>query len=162
RMRGAHDELVVHAGTVLGRDELPVAGEGRDHVQDGQAEPVARAIDEVAREPAGAASGVRGDQDLVGGEGAQLVLDREQRIGVARAAAVVGLSSIGLIHLLDIPGKFTDAPYMGWLYVGLIVGSVGVAAVLIERHDRRAWAAAAAVAVAPLVGYVLTRTVGLP
>ena len=77
-------------------------------------------------------------------------------------AAVVGLSSIGLIHLLDIPGKFTDAPYMGWLYVGLIVGSVGVAAVLIERHDRRAWAAAAAVAVAPLVGYVLTRTVGLP
>ena len=81
---------------------------------------------------------------------------------VARAAAVVGLSSIGLIHLLDIPGKFTDAPYMGWLYVGLIVGSVGVAAVLIERHDRRAWAAAAAVAVAPLVGYVLTRTVGLP
>src|SRR5207253_2968779 len=81
---------------------------------------------------------------------------------VARAAAVVGLASIGLIHLLDIPGKFTDAPYMGWLYVGLIVGSVGVAAVLIERHDRRAWAAAAAVAVAPLVGYVLTRTVGLP
>ena len=81
---------------------------------------------------------------------------------VARAGAVVGLASIGLIHLLDIPGKFTDAPYMGWLYVGLIVGSVGVAAVLIERHDRRAWAAAAAVAVAPLVGYVLTRTVGLP
>ena len=81
---------------------------------------------------------------------------------VARAAAVVGLAGIGLIHLLDIPGKFTDAPYMGWLYVGLIVGSVGVAAVLIERHDRRAWAAAAAVAVAPLVGYVLTRTVGLP
>ena len=81
---------------------------------------------------------------------------------VARAAAVVGLASIGLIHLLDIPGKFTDAPYLGWLYVGLIVGSVGVAAVLIERHDRRAWAAAAAVAVAPLVGYVLTRTVGLP
>ena len=81
---------------------------------------------------------------------------------VARAAAVVGLASIGLIHLLDIPGKFTDAPYMGWLYVGLIVGSVGVAAVLIERHDRRAWAAAAAVAVAPLVGYVLTRSVGLP
>jgi hypothetical protein len=34
------------------------------------------------------------------------------RDGVARAAGVVGLAGIGLIHLLDLPTKLTETPYL--------------------------------------------------
>ena len=63
------------------------------------------------------------------------------RDGVARAAAVVGLAGIALIHLLDLPGKFGEIPYMAWLYVALIAGSIVLAGALIRGSDPRAWVA---------------------
>jgi hypothetical protein len=35
------------------------------------------------------------------------------RDGIVRAVAVVGLAGVALIHLLDAPGTFQDAPYKG-------------------------------------------------
>jgi hypothetical protein len=84
------------------------------------------------------------------------------RDGVARAAAVVGLVGIGLIHLLDLPGKFTGTPYMAWLYVALIVGCMFLAGALIRGSDPRAWFAAGTLAFTVIVGYTLSRTIGLP
>jgi hypothetical protein len=84
------------------------------------------------------------------------------RDAVARAAAAVGLAGVGLIHLLDIPGKLTETPYMFWMYLALIVGSVLTAGALLRRSDSRAWALAALFPLGAIVGYVLTRTVGLP
>src|SRR5207253_4267374 len=66
------------------------------------------------------------------------------------------------IHLLDIPGKFQETPYMAWLYVGLITGCVLTAAALVRGSDRRAWAAAALLPLGAIAGFTLTRTVGLP
>ena len=84
------------------------------------------------------------------------------RDAVARAAAAVGLAGVGLIHLLDIPGKLTQTPYMFWMYLALIVGSVLTAGALLRGSDSRAWALAALFPLGAIVGYVLTRTVGLP
>jgi hypothetical protein len=84
------------------------------------------------------------------------------RDGILRAVAVIALAGIALIHLLDAPGKFGETPYMGWLYVALIVGCAGVAAGLIRSSETRAWTAAALLPLGPLTGYVLTRTIGLP
>jgi hypothetical protein len=84
------------------------------------------------------------------------------RDGVLRALAAVGLLGIALIHLLDLPGKFGETPYMAWMYVGLIVGSVGLAGAFVRTSDDRAWGAAAALAASVLVGYTLSRTTGLP
>src|SRR5438128_2110765 len=84
------------------------------------------------------------------------------RDGIARTLAAVGLCGIALIHLLDLPGKFSETPYMAWLYVGLIAASVGLAAALVRASDRRAWAAAGALAVSVIAGYTLSRTTGLP
>jgi hypothetical protein len=81
---------------------------------------------------------------------------------VARTLAVVGLAGVALIHLLDAHDTFVLAPYKGWLYVGLIVGSLGAAAVLVRRSDPRAWAAALLFPLGALVAFVLSRTVGLP
>jgi hypothetical protein len=48
------------------------------------------------------------------------------------------------------------------MYIALIVGCLAVAAALIRASDRRAWGAAALLPLGALVGYTLTRTVGLP
>jgi hypothetical protein len=81
---------------------------------------------------------------------------------VARAVAVIGLAGVALIHLLDAPGTFADAPYKGWLYVALIVGSLAAAAALVRGDDERAWAAAALLSLGAIVAFVVSRTVGLP
>jgi hypothetical protein len=81
---------------------------------------------------------------------------------VTRAVGVVGLCGIALIHLLDSISKFSETPYVAWMYVALMAGSVVVAAGLVHSRDRRLWLAAGLLAVSAISGYVLSRTVGLP
>jgi hypothetical protein len=81
---------------------------------------------------------------------------------VARAVAIVGLAGIALIHLLDSIGKFQETPYMGWMYVGLMLSCLAVAAALVRGNLREAWLAAIALPASAIAGFVLTRTVGLP
>ena len=84
------------------------------------------------------------------------------RDGIARTIAVIGLAGVALIHLLDLPGKFQETPYLGWLYVALILGCLSVAAALVHSSDPRAWTAAALLPLGAITGYALTRTIGLP
>ena len=81
---------------------------------------------------------------------------------VTRAVAVVGLAGVALIHVLDAPGSFQDAPYKGWLYVLLIAGCIGTSGMLLRGSDRRAWAAAALLPLGAIVAFVISRTAGLP
>jgi hypothetical protein len=81
---------------------------------------------------------------------------------VARATAVVGLAGIALIHLLDSIGKFQETPYMGWMYVGLMLSCLAAAAALVRANVREAWLAALLLPAAAIAGFTLTRTVGLP
>jgi hypothetical protein len=89
-------------------------------------------------------------------------LSRAIRDGVARAAAVVALAGVALIHVLDAPDTFSSAPYKGWLYVGLIAGCLATAWALVHSSDLRAWAAAAALPAGAVVAFVVSRTLGLP
>ena len=79
-----------------------------------------------------------------------------------RAAVAVGLAGIGLIHLLDAIGKYSETRYLFWMYVALIIGSIGVAGGVLFTRTRLPFLAAAALAASALVGYVLSRTTGLP
>src|SRR4051812_49195956 len=79
-----------------------------------------------------------------------------------RSVAAVGLAGIALIHLLDSLGKFQEAPYMGWMYIGLMISCLAVAATLLHTHAREAWLATLALPASAIAGFVLTRTVGLP
>lgn len=85
-----------------------------------------------------------------------------QNNAVSRAVGAVGLCAIALIHLLDLPDKFEEVPYLGVLYVGLIVASLAAAALLLRAHSRTGWVAAGALSAATVAGFVLTRTTGLP
>ena len=84
------------------------------------------------------------------------------RDGIARTLAVVGLAGMALIHLLDLPDTITGTPYIGWMYIGLIISALGLGGVLVYSSDARAWKATAALALSVILGYTLSRTTGLP
>src|SRR3954466_9631801 len=80
----------------------------------------------------------------------------------ARATLAVGLAGIGLIHLLDSTGKYDETRYIFWMYVALIAGCLAVGAAVLFTRSRAAFLAAAGLAASAAVGYVLSRTTGLP
>ncbi len=79
-----------------------------------------------------------------------------------RAVVAAGLLGIALIHLLDLPGKLKETPYLGVAYIGLIVTSLVLAEAMLRHDDRRVWTASAVLAGAVLLGYIVNRTVGMP
>jgi hypothetical protein len=81
---------------------------------------------------------------------------------IARAVAIGGLVAIALIHMLQLPSAFAAVGYLGGIFIAAIVASLALAAALTRMSDDRAWAAAGGLAALILLGYVLSRTVGLP
>lgn len=80
----------------------------------------------------------------------------------ARALGAAGLAGIALIHLLDLPGKFSETPYLAWMYIALIASALVLAGEIVRSGASRAWGAAAALSLGAVTGYILTRTTGLP
>jgi hypothetical protein len=74
---------------------------------------------------------------------------------------IVLIALEGLIHLLDAPDSFEDATYKGLLFVAIVLGAA-VASVGIYRGHRWGWSFGALIAGSALVGYVISRTTGLP
>ena len=76
--------------------------------------------------------------------------------------AVVAIAAVGLIHLSLARAAFGNARYEGLLFVAAGVGAL-VAAVGVYR-DRAdwGWLLGALVAAGTFLGYVISRTVGLP
>ena len=81
----------------------------------------------------------------------------ERFVGAGISLIVV----VGLIHLIDAPGDLQEAPYQGLLFVANFFGAI-TAAIGIYRGRRWGWILGALVAGGALVGYVISRTVGLP
>jgi len=86
----------------------------------------------------------------------------QHQLTTRKFATIVGLAGIAAIHLMDLPGKFTETPYLAWAYMGMI----GAAAVLIERIIRNAkpidFLASAGLGASVLVGFIVNRSVGMP
>jgi uncharacterized protein YaaW (UPF0174 family) len=80
----------------------------------------------------------------------------------ARAVIAIGLTGIGLIHLLDAIGKYNETRYLFWMYIALIAGSLATAGAVLFTRNRAAFLAAAGLATSAILGYVLSRTTGLP
>jgi hypothetical protein len=81
---------------------------------------------------------------------------------IARAVAIGGLIAVALIHILQLPTAFGDAGYLGGLFIAAVVACLALAAVLTRTSDDRAWFAAAGFTALILLGYVISRSVGLP
>lgn len=92
----------------------------------------------------------------------QTAIRQAVRGGAARGVAAIGLAGVALIHLLDLPGKLSETPYVFVLYLALMFSSIALAGILIQTGDVRVWAAATVLPVLVIVVYVLSRTTGLP
>ena len=76
----------------------------------------------------------------------------------------VGIALImvtGLIHVIDAPDSFEEAAYKGWLFCLNGAGAL-VAAFGIFRGRAWGWNLGFLIAAGSIVGYTLSRTVGLP
>jgi hypothetical protein len=76
---------------------------------------------------------------------------------IARAMGALALITLAVIHVVDLPPTLGPAPLVGIGYLGIIAAALAVGTVLIARSQWLAWAAAGAVAVMAMGGYVLTR-----
>lgn len=80
----------------------------------------------------------------------------------ARAVTAMGLLGIGLIHLLDAIGKYNETRYLFWMYIALILGCLAAVTAVLFSRSRGAFLAAAGLAAVAAVGYILSRSTGLP
>jgi hypothetical protein len=74
----------------------------------------------------------------------------------------VAIALVGIIHLVLASEYFEEEPYIGYLFVAGGAGALLVAVGLWRGPQRLAWALGAVIAVGMGVGFVLSRTVGLP
>ena len=81
---------------------------------------------------------------------------------VPRSAAVVLLGGVALIHIVELQDKLHEVPYLGVGYILVIAASLLGAALLIRTDSRLGWLLGGGAALVTLIGYCLTRTVGLP
>jgi Na+/proline symporter len=81
---------------------------------------------------------------------------------VARTVTVLGLVVIALIHILELPDTIGDQAYVGWLFIGAIVLSLLLAAILTRTNDSRVWIVTGGFAALVLIAFLFSRTTGLP
>ncbi|MDD5370797.1 MAG: hypothetical protein PHQ40_17080 [Anaerolineaceae bacterium] len=68
---------------------------------------------------------------------------------------------IGLVHLYMVPQEYSEVAYMGILF-GINFFAAIVAGIGIYRQNNWGWLLGVGIAIGSLIGYVLSRTVGLP
>ncbi|HEV3288658.1 MAG TPA: hypothetical protein VG123_06670 [Streptosporangiaceae bacterium] len=78
---------------------------------------------------------------------------------IARAIGALALMALAVIHVVDLPATLGPTPLVGIGYFGIIVAALAVGLALIAGSHWLVWAAAGAVAVSAMGGYVLTRAV---
>jgi hypothetical protein len=79
-----------------------------------------------------------------------------------RRAVAAALAGTGVLHLALAPEYLSEQAYVGALFIVGGVVALVLAAITWLREDARALAAGAAVAGGMAVGFVLSRTTGLP
>jgi hypothetical protein len=81
---------------------------------------------------------------------------------VARMVAIGSLGGVALVHVLQLPDAFAAVDYIGILFICAIVAALLLAATLTRMSDERVWALTGALPALLLIGFVLSRTSGLP
>ncbi|MDQ6888169.1 MAG: hypothetical protein M3068_12910 [Gemmatimonadota bacterium] len=75
--------------------------------------------------------------------------------------AIAAIVATGLIHVLEARDSFSEATYKGALFVANGIGAA-VAAYGIQRGRDWGWLLGVVIAAGALLGYVASRTIGLP
>jgi hypothetical protein len=81
---------------------------------------------------------------------------------LARGLATAALTGVALIHLAQLPDTWREMPALGMMFAVLAVAATAMSAALVHADTRRRWHGAALIGVAPIVGYVVTRSTAVP
>lgn len=79
-----------------------------------------------------------------------------------RSAVVLGLLAIAGVHIMDLPAKWEETPYLAVGYILIIAAAVVLIERLTELGSRLDYLASAALSIAVLLGYIVNRSVGMP
>jgi hypothetical protein len=80
-----------------------------------------------------------------------------------RLLAIASLGGVAVTHLMDLPHKLMEAPYLAVLFCALITASTLLSLAMVsEGAGRLALLASGALGALAIAGYVLSRSVGLP
>jgi hypothetical protein len=85
-------------------------------------------------------------------------------VAVRLVGALLALA-VAAVHVADQGGvtAFTSPDWLGWSYRAIEVGGVATAvALMVPRRARLGWVAGLLLGAGPFVGYVASRTVGVP
>ncbi len=80
---------------------------------------------------------------------------------ILRGLGAVLLLGVAQIHFLDVFDKFDENVAQGWMFASLIVGCLVATLALVHRSTLLVWTLAALCGLAPLAGYIVSRSVGL-
>jgi hypothetical protein len=87
-------------------------------------------------------------------------------VGNSRSLAFGGallILAIGIIHAVEAPDYLDEQAYVGVLFILNAIGCFGVAVALATRPtSRAAWGLGLLIAALSFVGFILSRTTGLP
>ena len=87
---------------------------------------------------------------------------KEQITQNRQLATVFGLGGIAVVHLLDLPAKFSETPYIAYMYIGVILACAYLIERLLTRKNSFDYFSATIVSIAVLAGFVVNRTIGMP
>jgi hypothetical protein len=77
----------------------------------------------------------------------------------------IGISlilAVGIIHLSMVMEEYEEAPYLGIMFVGAGIGSTIAALGIYKQQAGWGWGAGVLIALGSVLGYVISRTIGLP
>ncbi len=94
-------------------------------------------------------------------QSAVIVAETESSAILPRVIGALLMLGIAVIHYLDLGDKLTEVPYIGYLYLALIAGSI-VAAGLLFYRPRTGWTLGGTLALLTFIAYCVNRTVGMP
>ncbi|MFN8531005.1 MAG: hypothetical protein U0670_20565 [Anaerolineae bacterium] len=88
------------------------------------------------------------------------------RSSLAIPATIIGIAITllfitGIVHFIDAPDSLSELPYKGWMFIANGIGAL-IAAYGVFRQKSWGWYLGLLIAGGALVGYVISRTVGLP
>jgi hypothetical protein len=90
------------------------------------------------------------------------MMNSQTELSIRRAAVALGLAGIAAVHVLDLPGKWTETRYLGFAYLGVIFASLVLMEKVITRGSRNDLFLSAGLAASVIGGFVINRTVGMP
>lgn len=79
-----------------------------------------------------------------------------------RLLASIAAITLGIAHIPLIQEHLAEAPYIGTAFLGLAVAGLILGQLLLTTDTTSVWIAATLLAAADLIGYLLSRTIGLP